>query len=298
MSLILILNTCILVSLLCWGSWGIFDKLALKHAPTPVIMASLFASTVPVALITFVYLNIMCPGWVLTPEVLLWSGLGFATYSLAMFCYLGAMSLTEASFVLGVTASYPVVLQFLSAHFLGEPLVPARLIGSILVAIGVAAIGFSRPAGVVRENRKSPLLWVFIVAATLLWGVWGIFDKKAVDAGGPGVSFLGHCVWEIMVLVPFGWWVWKRYRAFFNKGKQLWKPIAASAVCINIGSLSYLTALSLATASYVLVITGCYPMVMYLLAIGILKEQFNMVRLVGIILVTIGGIVTQTTQGM
>ncbi|MDZ4832443.1 MAG: EamA family transporter, partial [Candidatus Melainabacteria bacterium] len=134
------LNICVVVTLLCWGAWGIFDKLALKHAPSSLVMTGLFAFSIPATIITLILLNIFEPGWSVTPEILLWTGLGFASYSFAMICYLKAMNLSEASYVLGATASYPVLLQFLSNFFLGEALVPMRLGGSLLVAAGVAAI--------------------------------------------------------------------------------------------------------------------------------------------------------------
>jgi drug/metabolite transporter (DMT)-like permease len=193
------LNTCILVSLLCWGAWGIFDKIALQHAPESLVMLGLFAFSFPCAVITLILLNVYQPGWTVTPEIIFWTGLGFVSYGIAMICYLGALNITEASYVLGATASYPVILQFLSAYFLGEALVPARIGGSLLVAAGVTLIGTSvskDPSKAVPKEKKR-LLILLVIAATLLWGVWGIFDKKAVNVGGALTAYLAHCVWEL-----------------------------------------------------------------------------------------------------
>jgi len=300
------LNLCILVSLLCWGAWGIFDKMALKYAPAILVMLCLFAFSVPCAIITTVLLNIYQPGWSISPEILFWTFLGFASYGIAMSCYLAALNISEASYVLGATASYPVLLQFLSTMFLGEALVPTRIFGSLLVAAGVTAIGASAtkpdpsadPADNQAAAKKKPLLILFVIGATVLWGVWGIFDKKAVIAGGGLAAYLCHCIWELVFIPPLAYFVWKKHKNYFKTGWKLWGPITGSGLCINVGGFSYMMALSLATASYVIVITGCYPLIMYLLALWILKEKFNVVRLIGIILVTIGGIITHGTEGL
>lgn len=296
------LNICILVCLLCWGAWGIFDKMALKHAPSTLVMLGLFSFAVPCAAVTVYFLNSQQPGWSLSPEIFGWTFLGFFCYGAAMICYLKALSISEASYVLGATASYPVLLQFLSMVFLKEPLVAARLAGSLLVALGVAAIGASKseakePA-VALSAEKKKLLISFVIAATVLWGVWGIFDKKAVTAGGALTAFLAHCIWEMIFIPPLCVYVFRKYKTYLNSGWKLWGPVTGSALCINIGSFSYMTALALATASYVIVITGCYPMIMYLLAVVVLKERFNVIRLIGILLVTAGGIIAHGTEGM
>lgn len=294
------LNLSILVSLLCWGAWGIFDKLALRHGPANFIMLCLFATSLPVGVVTLILLQIYNPGWSLSSEVLFWTGLGCASYMTATACYLRAMNISEASFVLGATASYPIILQFLSTVFLGEALVPARVTGSVLVAIGVAIIGASGKSEDQPDQSKKQTakLFVFVIAATLLWGVWGLFDKKAVSSGGPLVAFLAHCFWELIVSIPLSFIVLKESWGKLKFGKEFWLPLSGSALCVNIGGLTYLLAMSLATASYVIVITGCYPLIMYVLALLILKEKFNKGRLAGIVLVTIGGIITHTTEAL
>lgn len=294
------LNICIVVSLLCWGAWGIFDKLALRYAPSSIVMLGLFTLSIPATAIALVMLNIFQPGWSISSEIYFWSILGFASYGIAMICYLRAMNLSEASYVLGATASYPVVLQFLSNFFLAEPLVPIRLGGSLLVAAGVFAISCSGSSEESEklEPRKQRKLILLVITATLLWGVWGIFDKKAIDAGGPMIAFFLHSVYEVVALIPLAFIVLKKHKQYLNQGWKLWTPVACSGLCINIGSASYMFALSMATASYVIVITGCYPMIMYLLALLVLKEKCNYVRLLGIVLVTVGGIITHTTEGL
>jgi uncharacterized membrane protein len=54
--------------------------------------------------------------------------------------------------------------------------------------------------------------------------------------------------------------------------------------------------MSLSTASYVVVITGCYPLLMYLFALLFLKEKFNAIRFAGVVLVVAGGGLVQLSQ--
>jgi len=62
--------------------------------------------------------------------------------------------------------------------------------------------------------------------------------------------------------------------------------------------LGRLFAMSAAPATYVIAICGCYPLVMYVLAVVMLKERVNWVRVIGIALIVCGGIVIQLTQAL
>jgi drug/metabolite transporter (DMT)-like permease len=53
----------------------------------------------------------------------------------------------------------------------------------------------------------------------------------------------------------------------------------------------------MASASYVITITGCYPLLMYIFAMWLLKERFNKMRFAGILLVVVGGALVQMTAG-
>ncbi|MBZ0187632.1 MAG: DMT family transporter [Candidatus Obscuribacterales bacterium] len=290
-----VLNLAVAVTLVCWGAWGITDKLALDAAPPLVVLICLNLFAVPASICIYLALCAFEPGWMLNGEVMLWTGLATASYFVAMILYLIAMDMTEASFILGITSAYPIILQFLSTIFLHEPLVPVRLFASLLVVIGIIFISRSAKRG--DENIKlSPLLILLIVMTTFLWGVWGIFDKKALEAGSPLLVFFGKCIWDIVCLVLLSSYVLGIKRDIVPRTAPLWIPVSISAICLYLGAFTYLVCLQLATASYVVSVTGCYPLIMYLLALVVLKEKFNTSRLLGIVLITSGGLVTQTTQ--
>lgn len=136
-----------------------------------------------------------------------------------------------------------------------------------------------------------------IALAVLGWAYRGILDKLACSAAQPLEVYLGKYIFDSLFgLAAVGYILVKRPQAGLFK-KSLWPWASGSALCLAGGGAAYYIALSKASASYVIAITGCYPLIMYLLAVFILKEQFNKRRSAGILLITLGGIIMQSTQG-
>ncbi len=251
----------------------------------------------------FFLLNYFEPGWKLNNNVIFWSGLASAAYLLALLAYLAAMNMSEASFVLGMTAAYPLVFQFLANAVLGEALVPERLVGALIIGAGLFLIS-TTGSGSTENKGQTPSrrfpdarLLIYVVTATLTWGVYGIFDKKAVATGSPLLVFFSKTLWDglfFFVLLA----VYKLQRKQLDwKNKLAWAYCGVSESLLGIGGLTYLAALSMASASYVITITGCYPLLMYIFAMWLLKERFNKMRFAGILLVVVGGALVQMTAG-
>jgi drug/metabolite transporter (DMT)-like permease len=290
--------------LACWSTWGIFDKKALeaaKHLDVLLIQHIIYLIEVP---ITFAVILYLYHSWIITPEVWLWTGLAAGVSSLAMLFYLVAMSKAEASYVLGITASYPIFVQFFAWLFLHEPLVGERLLGSICVVMGVALIGLSKQAHrqdlqdkTPHERRRHKLFVLLLCAlATIFWGLSGLFDKKAVMVGLPFKIYFARCVWDALIcLVMYLSYLTIKHKIQFRSAKA-WKYSFLSAACLSVGTVSYLFAMKLASLSYVSVITGCYPLFMYLFAIIFLKERISERRITGMGLIVIGGLMVQITQ--
>lgn len=293
----LLLNCLILFCITCWGAWGIFDKVALQKASTLRVLAtiSLFAS--PFMLMSGIYLKITNPVWIPSPEVMLYTLTTALSVLFAMLFYLKAMSVSEASLVLGATSAYTIFTQFGSWLALGEPLVGERIFGSVLITLGVLLISGSAKLNL-KMDRFTLLLITYMFLASFLWGAVGVIEKKALSFASPIELFFGKALWESLFALGFLIYFKTKQEPSFTFEKPALPWVLGSAFCLHSGSIAYLIALSFATASYVVTICGCYPLLMYLLAVLILKESFNMQRLTGIILVTIGGIMTQYTQAL
>jgi uncharacterized membrane protein len=292
--LLSLLNINVIVALACWSVWGIFDKKALQSSTDLGVAFRVYSMTLIQLPVILVALHFSQPQYVITSEVWLWTGLAAIFQAISLFSYLAAMRVTEASLVLGVTASYPVVTQFLAVLFLGEKLLPLRTLGSAAIAAGVIGIGLTLERKEEKLSRKD--FWKVIVnvtIATFCWGLWGIFDKKAILHGTPLEVWLAESIWELALIAIAVVVVYAIKYKVEMRDKNAWTFSVLSGVSLSLGRVAFLFALSLAPASYVIAITGCYPLFMYFLALIFLKEQLNKARLAGIALVVAGGIAVQ-----
>lgn len=291
------LNWVIAFSNLCWGIWGIFDKKALEvSSPRSVLLIQYFMA-LPEFLLLAAYMFFAHKSMTVSPEAFFWAAIGAATSFVAMVAYMVAMSRTEASFVLAITASYPLVMQLFATAFLGETLVGMRMVGAALIGAGVFLVGYSGTAAHEQSEKDKKLILFCVIIATLGWGIHGLFDKKAVALAEPMAIMMSRCVVDFMTfLVMLA--VLPRMNPKPNlSNKKVWMLCTLSAVSLVGGYLSYLKAMTVFSASYVIVITGCYPLLMYLFALIFLKEKLNWVRLCGVTLVVGGGALVQLTQG-
>ncbi len=296
------MNLFIVITLFCWGIWGILDKKALQKASPYEVLFRLYALALIEIPIVVWMLNVQSSNWnfaQIDNAVWFYTAIAALLQCIAIVCYLEAMSMTEASYVLGITASYPLVLQILAVFYLGETFVLNRFIGAILIGIGVAAIGSSVQKSQKLDNQKQKfLLLLYVILATVSWGVWGLFDKKALMLASPLEVFLAERSWEAISLI--GVLVICKLKSVHIdiRSSRTWLFSGLSGLTLAVGRYTFLSALALASASYVIAITGCYPLLMYIFAILFLKEKLNYVRLCGIALVIVGGVLVQVTQTM
>lgn len=340
----LTLNALISVCLLCWSTWGIFDKKALeaaRHIDVLIFQHLFYVLEVP---LIFLLLGFLYPqGWSISLPVWGWTLLGSGSSSLAMLFYLVAMSRAEASFVLGITAAYPMVVQVFAFFMLHEALVPERVLGSLLIGLGVAFIGSSAekseekpealplngsqavedseyakqeiplvnvpPVSLLRQERlarveagrkrknKTQVL-ALCCLATLAWGMTGLFDKKALLIDAPFKVYFARCAWDAVILAAMLAGAYLMKQKIQWRAPRAWKYSIFSSLCLSLGTIAYMFAMTMASASYIIVITGCYPLFMYLFAILFLKEKLRKARLIGVLLVVGGGLLVQETQGV
>jgi bacterial/archaeal transporter family protein len=125
------------LTILLWGFWGFFGKLALEKnmAPTSVFLAEVLTSAVcavPVLLILW-----------RKPEAAAlytsWNVFGLASgagLALGLFCYYFALEKSQASILVPLTAIYPAVSVLLSYALLQERPNVAQWIGVVFVIVG------------------------------------------------------------------------------------------------------------------------------------------------------------------
>ncbi len=152
------------------------------------------------------------------------------------------------------------------------------------------------PAKIEHSPFSKFVVPVCVVVATLTWGIKGLFDKIAVGMAPPLVVYFVELVLNLSTLIPFCLYFLIARKRPQLQAPQAWLFTGLSTLTLAIGGWSYLAALGMASASYVITITGCYPLLMYGFTLIFLKERFNATRLLGIALIVIGGICVQLTQ--
>lgn len=136
----------IATTLVCWGAWGVFDKLAV--ARTHPLVVQLYGSLVSLAFLpAYVWMarrEGIPLGWPAGAGV--WVVLAAATGVVGLVAFVYALKMGSASHVIGATAAYPAVSLLLSRLFLDEPLTGPRLAGILLVSAGLYALHLGEQA--------------------------------------------------------------------------------------------------------------------------------------------------------
>ncbi len=279
----------VLATLLSWGIGGLFDKKALEKSTgwSTYVACQLF--NIPLAIVLFLVLPLIEGSPQLNSGVLWWQGLNAFFSTLATFAYYQAMNRAGASWVLGITAGYPIVGQLLSVVWLGEPFSYAAIAAAIVVSLGIAAIAHSGAQENKALSRKDK--WVLVscvVACLVFWGVFGIFDKLSQSYVLPLNGFLvssairgALCIFIVPLLL-------RKVRASDMSSPRMWAWTWSSSSCLAIGNMGFVMALPLVPTGYLIIVTACYPMVMYIGAVCFLSEKLNYLRFTGIALVIAG----------
>ena len=124
-----------------WGLAPVFDKLGLGKA-TPLAALSIRTITVVIGLGIFLLAS---GGWRelhtldTRSTVYLMLG-GLAAGFIGQLVYYHALKLGEVVRVVPLAATYPLIAALLAIIFIKEPFTPGKIIGVILIVLGVLAI--------------------------------------------------------------------------------------------------------------------------------------------------------------
>lgn len=127
-----------LSTVILWGFWGFFGKLALERgmAPLPVLAIESVTSAICVGLV----LAAVRVGDCNPAGIASWNMFGVlsgVSLALGLLFYYFALQRGQVALVVAVTSTYPVVATLLSAVFLKERLLPIHWVGLILIVVGV-----------------------------------------------------------------------------------------------------------------------------------------------------------------
>ncbi len=128
----------IFFTVLLWGTAPILDKIALKNSQ---ILVGIFVRSVAV-FSSIVLIFTFSQGFKLLKsssyrDILLFALSGIGAGLLGMFSYYGALKYLPSSKVVPLCSTYPLVSAILAFLFLNESLTLLRILGIILIIIGI-----------------------------------------------------------------------------------------------------------------------------------------------------------------
>ncbi len=132
-----------LLSAIVWGTAPIIFKLGLRGEIPPIVGIFFHNATAAVFALTSLFLlkeNLNYP----LRDVLIISFGGFISGFLGLLLYYKAIKVGEVSVVAPIVASSPLWASLFSFLFLGESFSVVKLLGTVLVVIGVSLITISR----------------------------------------------------------------------------------------------------------------------------------------------------------
>lgn len=138
----------------------------------------------------------------------------------------------------------------------------------------------------------SPIL--LLIIATILWGIWGIADKLALENAHP---FSVQWMYAIpyVVVIPLFFWLGSRAQPEnnFNITAFFWAIVASVSAILAL--LLMLFAMRSQPASLAVAVTAAYPLVTMFIAVLLNMEVFSMQKLLGMVLI-MGGLVVLLWQ--
>ncbi len=205
------------------------------------------------------------------------AGVGITGYVL----FFEALLRGNVSVVATITAGSPIITILGAIAFLNEPPTVAQAVGMALLVAVILVLSYE-PVG---AEWKVPVAVTLSIAILILWGIWGIFTKVAVDAPGfgPWQMLLFYSASNFIAGVPY--YLWRRKR--FPPPQPSVKAYATGAggFLLMMGSIVATTlALSLGPASLVTAVGGSAPVVTSLVAFAFLKEKATPLRVLALLL--------------
>jgi drug/metabolite transporter (DMT)-like permease len=190
-----------------------------------------------------------------------------------------------------IAMSYPLLVYFLAAMFLGEPVIPQRVIGAVIIVAGVIMIARAE-----HDETKNDKRWgkedirIGIVLAFLVFFCWAASDV-IFQFGLQGVGAAEANFYRIfaasLILVPVFLLTLRENRSFPTK-KTTMSALLTGIVALGFSLITYSFAVKFVGVTVTVLIIASAPMFTAPLSVIYLDEDVNRNVAFGTILTIIG----------
>jgi len=187
----------------------------------------------------------------------LW-GAAFAALSgvcgtLGTASWLRAMESGHASIVSGFTAAYPVITVAAAVLILGASLLPLQVLAIACLLVAAGLLGTFDHPGPHAVGRG----WLLpMVLAVVLWGVWGIFEKLAIDA----IGFAANAGVYVAVSTPIYLGIaWREIRRPVPWDREGIREALPTLALFAVAGVTMFLAVGMGPLAIVVPLTTAYP---------------------------------------
>jgi transporter family protein len=262
-------------------SWG-FGQVLVKRATDRLgaVTMVLFVTLVDGVLYLAVFLIAAQP-LAATLQTYVYATLASVVGITGYILYFEALLRGNVSVVATITAGSPIITILGAIAFLHETPTVAEALGMALLVAVILILSYE-PVG---QQWKIPVVVSLSIAILLLWGVWGILTKVAVDAPGfgPWQLLLFYSLSNFCAGTPYYLWRRKRFPPP-NPSRRAYLVGAGGFLLMMMGIIASTVALSIGDASLVTAVGGCAPVVTSLVAFAVLKERVTPLRVLALLL--------------
>jgi drug/metabolite transporter (DMT)-like permease len=166
-----------------------------------------------------------------------------------------ALESGKASVVSGFTAAYPVVTVAAAVVGLGATLVPQEAVAIVFLVAAAILLGIVGH----EEGSTKGRAWVGpMVVAVVLWGIWGIFEKLAIES----IGFAGNAGVYVLASTPLFLIVGRRdARGRGRIDRESLRSAQPTLLLFAAAGITIFLAIGLGPLAIVVPLTTAYPVV-------------------------------------
>lgn len=276
-----------------YGVSQAMGKYVIDKLSAPMMVFINFVVTMPIYLLFLGAFLLSTGPWMAGVEPIFYGLVAALLGRAGYYTYLEAVEKGPVMIVGSITAAYPAIITILAITFLHETVTAVQAAGIAVIIGGLIGLSLSHEGSGSRSQLSRSSLVLSLVTLGI-WGVWGVFVKKALLVL-PIVYYLGLYA---IVLPPLFLIYARHKKASGTRMVPKWSvPVVVAVIAAEIGQIALFadtSAVAIGEAAVVFPLIASYPIIMILLAYGFLKERLSR-RDILMVVAVVAGIVLVST---